>query len=320
MQDRYIKIRKALKRGVIWQHQPSKKLQVSFGRVAADFWGATVHCGWYCLSSHGWNFLSKSKIRDEKLWAFQSGRAESIKIVSFCIYRLWRDLSFFFFFSYCFTSPLPSVAWVPLLRTFSKEKVTFHHLPLPGHGWGHQRDSVAAWFKENLKSCCVSLTSPGTATERFVGLPKEAVRIAQRPQAWPLGGWEKPELGLSQTLMDVCNDVVFTGRVLPIPRHLCRQKPKEALICKNHIFVVVSMARGGVNRGATSGGELGAACQKHIFHWPGSKLPCITQSKLANPHFHRPLNLVVPHFRCPVWKCWAYPVTPEVRVSSAILR
>lgn len=94
---RFVKMRKTLKKGVSWQYQPSKTLKVSCGRVAASFWEAIKRWGCYSLSSHGWNPMPQSKVRDEKLWVFQCERAESIKIVSLYIYRLWKVVLPFFF-------------------------------------------------------------------------------------------------------------------------------------------------------------------------------------------------------------------------------
>lgn len=92
------------------------------------------------------------------------------------------------------------------------------------------------------------------------------------------------------------------------PHHLCHQKPREALICKTCIFVVVLMERGGENRGIPSARELETACERCISHLLSSKKLCITQRKSLNLNLHRPLNIVVLHFRCPVWESWIYPV------------
>ena len=51
------------------------------------------------------------------------------------------------------------------------------------------------------------------------------------------------------------------------PYALWHWEPKEALICKPHTLVLVSVERGGIDGRAVSARELGAACGKHVFCW-----------------------------------------------------
>lgn len=72
------------------------------------------------------------------------------------------------------------------------------------------------------------------------------------------------------------------------PHGLWHWEPKEDLTYKPYTLLVVSVERGGgVDGGAISARELGAATGKHIFHLLSSKEVCIAGSKSLNPHVHR---------------------------------
>jgi len=71
------------------------------------------------------------------------------------------------------------------------------------------------------------------------------------------------------------------------PHGLCQEEPKEALVCKPRMLVVLSVERGGVTGGSILARELGAAWEKHGFHWLLPTALCIAQSESLHLNFHR---------------------------------